>query len=317
MPRQRILLTGADGFVGRHLLPPLRAAFPVADLLATGRNAVPGLRQLDVTDAAAVDAAIAAWPPTDCIHLAAIAVVPQASRSPELAWRVNLHGTLTLADALVRHAPGCRLLHVSSADVYGRSFAAGTPLDESALPAPMNAYGATKAAADLAIGAMAGERLHAIRLRPFNHTGPAQSAEFVVPAFARQVARIEAGLQPPRLAVGALDPARDFLDVRDVCAAYIACLREAATIPPGTILNIASGIPRRIGGILDDLLAMAGITAEIAVEPGRLRASEIPVACGDATRARGMLGWEPQMAWEDTLAAVLADWRRRAREEAA
>jgi GDP-4-dehydro-6-deoxy-D-mannose reductase len=315
MPRQRILVTGADGFVGQHLLAPLRAAFPAAELLATGRQPGPGRRALDLADAATVRALIADWPPTDCIHLAAIAVVPEAARSPERAWQVNLHGTLTLAGAIEQRAPGCRFLFVSSADVYGRAFAAGTPLDEGAVPAPMNVYGATKAAADLAIGAMAGQRLHAIRLRPFNHTGPGQSAAFVVPAFARQIARIEAGLQPPRLAVGALDPARDFLDVRDVCAAYVACLRAASGIAPGTILNIASGIPRRIGAILDALLARAGITAEIVVEAGRLRPAEIPIACGDATRARQMLGWAPRVAWNDTLAAVLADWRRRVREE--
>ena len=140
-------------------------------------------------------------------------------------------------------------------------------LTEAAALNPMNIYGATKAAADLALGAMASDGLRIIRARPFNHTGPGQTPAFVVSAFARQVARIMTGRQPASLSVGALDPLRDFLDVRDVCACYAACLRQADAIPSGTILNIASGQARRIGDVLDELLAVAGIHAAIEVDP--------------------------------------------------
>ena len=116
---------------------------------------------------------------------------------------------------------------------------------------------------------MANSDLRVIRVRPFNHTGPGQSDAFVVPAFARQVARIAAGKQPPVLRVGALDPYRDFLDVRDVCSCYAQCLVRADTIPTGTILNIASGQPRRIGDVLDELLALAGVKAEIDLDAGK------------------------------------------------
>ena len=208
------------------------------------------------------------------------------------------------------------LLFVSSSEVYGRSFRAGAALDETAAAAPMNAYAATKAAADLALGALVGDGLRAIRLRPFNHTGPGQSAEFVVPAFARQVARIEAGLQPPVMRVGALDPRRDFLDVRDVCDAYVACLERADAIEPGTILNIASGTPRRIGDVLRDLLDLAGVTATLETGTTLLRPSEIPIAAGDAGVARARLGWNPAIEWEQTLHDVLRDWRGRVRQEA-
>jgi GDP-4-dehydro-6-deoxy-D-mannose reductase len=138
----------------------------------------------------------------------------------------------------------------------------------------------------------------------------------VVPAFARQVARIAAGLQAPRMEVGALDPMRDFLDVRDVCDAYVAALAGAEALAPGTILNIASGTPRRIGDILAKLLHMAGVEAEIATAGGLLRRAEIPVACGDASAARAALGWAPGVPWERTLADVLEDWRHRVRNEA-
>jgi GDP-4-dehydro-6-deoxy-D-mannose reductase len=309
-PPHRILVTGAGGFVGGHLLPVLAAMLPQATVAAA---------QSDVTDAQAVQAELRAFQPDACIHLAAIAAIPAAQSDPDAAWRVNLRGTLTLARSLMAEAPGATLLFVSSADAYGQSFNhAGKPggmLDEQAALNPMNTYGATKAAADLALGAMAHAGLRIIRVRPFNHTGPGQSTAFVVPAFARQVARISAGLQPARLQVGALDPLRDFLDVRDVCAAYALCLRHAGSIASGTIINIASGTPRRVGDVLDELLAVAGVTAQIELDPTRLRPSDIPLAAGNPARAQALLGWAPAIPWRQTLTDVLTDWHNRIRTE--
>ena len=311
MTPRRILVTGATGFVAGHLLPLLHARFPDADLLPLGGPN----GSIDLADAPSVTAFVADAAADACIHLAAITAVPTANADPDAAWRVNLLGTLALARALHAANPQAVLLFASSAEIYGRSFASGTPLDETALPAPMNTYAATKAAADLALGAMAATGLRVIRLRLFNHTGPGQSPSLVVPAFARQVARIAAGLQPPTLQVGALDPFRDFLDVRDVCAAYIAALAHADSLAAGTILNIASGTPRRIGDILADLLALAGITAEIATGTTLLRRAEIPTATGNATAARIAIGWQPSIPWPQTLADVLADWHARVQSE--
>ena len=302
MPK-RVLVTGAHGFVGRHLLKLLQTRF---DADATG---------FDLTDAEAVRAGIAASRPEAVVHLAAIAAPAAARADPDAAWRVNLHGTMNLARAVLAEAPECMLLFAGSADAYGRSFAAGRKLDESAALEPLNTYGATKAAADLALGAMASEGLRVIRARPFNHTGPGQTEAFVVAAFARQVARITAGLQENVINVGALDPLRDFLDVRDVCACYAAVLERAADLPPGLILNIASGQPRRIGDILRDLLEAGRVQAEIRTDTTRLRPSDIPLAAGDASRARSLLGWAPRIPWTQTLADVLADWCDRVRSE--
>ena len=231
------------------------------------------------------------------------------------AWQVNLHGTLGLADALCRHAPGAALIHVSSADAYGASFATGVALDEAACLAPINVYGATKAAADLAMGALpapgAAGGLHVIRLRPFNHAGPGQSDDFALPAFARQIALIAAGRQRPVLRAGNLDPERDYLDVRDVARAYALAIARAHDLPNRTILNLASGTPRRIGTLLSDLIALAGVPITVEPDPARMRPSDIPRAVGNGDRARALLGWTPRLSWQQTLADVLADWNRR------
>ena len=305
----KILVTGAGGFVGGHLLPALSAAFPSAELIGCG--SAPGDRPLELTDADSVDEAIRQTLPDACVHLAAIAAIGAARTDPDLAWRVNLGGTLAVARAILRHAPACRLVFASTADPYGASFRAGVALDETAVPAPLNTYSATKAAADLALGAMAAEGLRVVRMRPFNHTGPGQSTAFVVPAFARQVMRIAAGLQPAVLRVGDLSPMRDFLDVRDVCAAYAACLRPEIELPCGQILNIASGRPVRIADMLQGLLDAAGVRASVETDTTLLRPTDIPVAIGNAEAAHHLLGWQPEIAWRTTLGDVIADWRAR------
>jgi GDP-4-dehydro-6-deoxy-D-mannose reductase len=256
-----------------------------------------------------VNAAVKAVAPDICFHLAAVSAIAQASEDPRLAWAVNLHGTLHLAGAIRAHAPDCVLLHVSSADAYGASFQSGVALDEFALLAPINTYGVTKAAADLAIGAFASEGMRAIRLRPFNHTGPGQSDAFVISAFARQIAAISLGQQAPIIEVGSLDSERDFLDVNDVCEAYALCAAAVADLPSGTIFNIASGRPRRIGDILARLLELADVSAEVRPNPKRMRSSDLPTATGDAGCVRRALGWTPVVKWDDTLHSVIRYWR--------
>ncbi len=297
MSPNRVLVTGAAGFVGQHLLATLRRRFPQADILVSA---------FDITDPQAVFEGVAQARPDGLFHLAAIAVPGEARHDPDAAWRVNLHGTLNVARGVLRAAPDCVLLFTSSADAYGQSFLPGRPLDEAAKLAPVTAYGATKAAADLALGAMVADGLRCVRLRPFNHTGPGQSEAFAVPAFARQIARIGAGLQEPVIHVGALDAARDFLDVRDVCEAYAAALGRADALPPGCIFNLGSGQGRRMGDILHDLLAASGIAAEVRTDASRMRRSEIAYAASDSALARRLLDWAPRIA-------VGADARRCAR----
>jgi GDP-4-dehydro-6-deoxy-D-mannose reductase len=260
--------------------------------------------------------AIERYNPSHVIHLAGIAAPSAARLDPQMAWRVHVQGALNLCRAILDAAPDCWLLHVGSGLVYGETAKSGEPLDEQSLLAPTDEYSVTKAAADLALGAEVRRGLKCIRLRPFNHTGAGQSDAFVVPAFAKQIARIEAGLEPPVMRVGNLDAERDFLDVRDVANAYALAVTNSPKVSSGLILNIASGVPRRIENILQQVLQQSSVTITVERDPARLRPSDLPRIAGSADLARRLLGWEPEHVLEDTIHNVLNDWRRQVAGEA-
>ena len=244
----RVLVTGAHGFVGRRLTQALAARHPGWRLLTpTGPDGRSNDAPLDVTDPDAVQAYVRDHRPTVVVHLAAVAAVTSATLDPRLAWQVNLDGVLNLVLALQAEAPSAHLLFVSSAEVYGASLDGKGPADESLVLQPVNPYAASKGAADILVRQAAASGLSATVMRPFNHTGPGQSEAFMAPSFAGQIARIEAGLQPPMLSVGSLQDARDFLDVDDVVEAYIAVIDARADLAPGEVFNVASGRALRAG----------------------------------------------------------------------
>ncbi len=315
-PVMKVLVTGAGGFVGPYLLAALRERFgPEIEILATGKHedgkTGTEMRRLDITEPDAVAEIIRAFSPTHLFHLAGIAAPMAAGANPEAAWKVNVAGTLNIARAVMDHAPECTLFSVGSGLVYGESANAGVALDEKTLLVPLEDYSVTKAAADLALGALAKRGLKCVRLRPFNHTGRGQEEAYVVPAFAMQIARIEAGKQPPQISVGNLEAERDFLDVRDVVRAYVKAAEHAGELEPGCIINVASGQARRIGDILDALLSLSETRIEIVQDPKRMRPSDIPRYVGNADFAMNVLGWRPEHEFSETIADVLDDCRRR------
>ena len=274
----------------------------------------PAVRRLplDVTDAEQVSSVLAAERPTHVFHLAAIAAIQAARRDVRQTWAVNFGGSLNVAIAVAETVPDCRVLFCGSGLVYGTNAPGGRPFDESAPLDPADAYGASKAAADVMVGQMAKQGLRAIRLRPFNHTGPGQSEHFVVPAFAAQIAKIERGEQEPVIHVGSLTSRRDFLDVRDVVDAYVRAVLRFDDLPVGCALNVASGRAISMGEILDILLAMSSKTVEVRQDTSRLRSNDASAIIGDASRARRLLDWQPRTDITATLGAVLDYYRDRA-----
>ena len=313
----RLLVTGAHGFVGAHVAASVRRICgDDTDILLTSRHAATGIEALDILDRDALAAMLARHGATHVLNLAGVAAPAAAEANPDLAWQVHSDGVRCFARAIGEAVPEAVMVNAGTGLVYGASFVSGRPVDESALVEPLDDYGASKAAGDLALGAAAQRGLRCLRMRPFNHSGPGQAEDFVIPAFAAQIARIEAGLAEGVLRVGNLDAARDFVDVRDVCDAYALALLKAREIKSGTVLNVASGIPRRIGDLLDALLALSTATIRVEPDPARMRPSDLPIAIGDPSRAAALLGWEPRIPLERTLADVLDAWRQRVAAEA-
>ncbi len=308
MARHRLLVTGAAGFVGRHLADAVRAHPLAGDIelapLADGQGAT-----IDIRDAAAVEAAVAAFRPTAIVHLAAVASPREAAQEPDTAWAVNVMGTFNLAHAALRHVPEVRFVFAGSSEVYGAGFVAagGRPVAEDMLLEPMTPYGATKAAADIMLGQMARQGLGAVRFRPFNHTGPGQTAAYVVSAFARQIARIERGWQEPLMRVGNLSVKRDFLDARDVVRAYLAAALDANG--PAGAFNLATGRPVAIASMLETLRGLSTVPVTVETDPALVRAGEVETICGDPARAQAAFGWRAEIPLEKTLADVLDHWR--------
>lgn len=318
---RRVLVTGASGFVGRHVLTALTREGQAA-LLGLVRNAgarVPDgaeFRAVDLADRAGLASCLRSFRPSHVLHLAAQASVGQAHGAGVETWRSNVAGLLNLAEDLIAEAPESILIFVSSSEVYGRAFLSGEPVNESTVPKPVGVYARTKRVGEeMLADLLSGSHIRFIILRPFNHIGPGQDERFVVPAFAHQIARIELGLIPPRLAVGNLDSFREFLDVRDVARAYAMIVEASERLESGFILNIAAGQPRRIGSVLDDLARLAKVPFEIIVDPSRARDSEIRFAAGDNSRIRDAIGWMPQIPWSDTLAEALEDARAKVAAE--
>lgn len=312
----RVLITGAGGFVGRHLIAAL-AALPDAPQIVAGTygeeaqgllnaRAVP----LDVTDAERTLAVIQAEQPTHVMHLAGISVISQANRDVRKTWGVNTQGTLNVALAIKAGASACRLIFCSSAQVYGGSFRSGKPLAEDAPLDPENFYASSKAAADILVGQMAKAGLRAIRLRPFNHTGPGQPPGLAVASFASQIAAIERGEQRPVLKVGNLSMRREFLDVRDVVDAYVRTIQRFDSLPNGSVFNIASGDAIAVDAILKMLLAMSSKEIKVAPDPELMRPNDTPVMVGNAEAVGNALGWTPRRKVADTLKSVLDYYRQ-------
>ncbi len=301
----RVLVTGARGFVGSHILRDFTAAgHEVWSLIHVTEQPcrTPYERAADISDTAAVEAIVRELRPEACLHLAGIAFVPLGWTQPDLVFNVNVQGTINVLEALRRHAPSARMLAVSSSQIYGNQ-PTERPVREDDTPRPDSPYGVSKLAADLTTLLYARRYgLQTMTARPCNHIGPGQNPDFAVPSFARQVAAIAAGQAEPVMRVGNLDSLREFMDVRDVAAAYRLLLERGV---PGRAYNVANGGCIRVGLLLETLCTLADIAPRIEVDPDKFRPTDAQPPL-DASRLRADTGWHPAYTLEHTLADVLA-----------
>lgn len=287
------LVTGASGFTGRYMIKALQEkGFHVVGWGSASCGA-DETQACDLTDAAAVKAAVSHAQPDWVVHLAALSYVGHADQ--EAFYRTNVFGTLNLLEALAElETPPSRVLVASSANVYG------TPgievIDEMVCPTPVNHYACSKLAMEHMV-ANYFERLPIVMTRPFNYTGPGQDDRFLIPKIVKHFARGERVIK-----LGNIDVSRDFTDVRDLVDAYIALLESHAV---GLRVNIASNTATALRTLIETMNELAGYEIEVRVNPDFVRPNEIPSLRGDNTRLKTLTGWLPSYPLRDTLADML------------
>ena len=314
-PFRSVLVTGADGFVGRKLIRRLAALLPEAQFTLCARmplvDVIGTAVALDLTDGASVASVVAAAQPDLVIHLAAQSSVAGSTLGAASTWQINLAGSMWLASAIAALPAPATMLFASSAEVYGLTFNEGC-LDEDAARRPQSVYARSKAAAEDAIADILAADNRLIVARPSNHSGAGQDSRFVLPSFAEQIADIEGGRQDPVLHVGNLEPERDFLHVDDVVAAYLALIVAAPTLPMRAVFNIGSEKPVAVGALLQGLLAYSEASIMVEVDPARLRPQDVPRTLFSAERLRAATGWQPARTQAELLREILDDKRYRA-----
>ncbi len=290
-PAMRVLVTGANGFVGGHLLSLLRDRGD--EITAVSRE------DLDICEAPVVSEIVRSVRPEAVFHLAAQASVARSFDDPIGTFETNALGTLTVLEALRAHAPAARLLVASSADTYGRVEPHEIPIDEETPQRPVSPYAASKVAQEaLALQYARSFGLHVVVTRSFNAIGPGQSPVFALASFASQIAESANRGIAPVLRVGNLDVERDFVDVRDVVRAQVMLLDADSS---GRAFNICSGEAVRLGDALDVLIAQTGLPVKVEVDPALLRPADVPKMAGSNRRLCATVPWSATISLESSL----------------
>lgn len=313
----RVLITGATGFVGEHLSWALEedrtsefdiygTSYPHRPPPSAGR-----LFYLDLRSEKDVLKLVGEIRPDWIFHLAAISNVPSSWLKRSETLETNVLGTHNLLEAVRKAAPGARVLFISSSDVYGVAASPTEALTEETPFRIANPYAYSKAAGEMLCEFYERvENIDIVICRPFPHTGPGQTDDFVCSDWARQVVQIERGEIAPVLMVGNLDVQRDFCDVRDVVRAYLLLLRKGRR---GEIYNVSSGKAIPLRQVLDFLVGEASnnVSISIEVDPAKLRKTDVPLLLGSNRKISEEFGWTPTITIDQTLHDLLAFWRQK------
>jgi len=308
---RRVLVTGAAGFAGSHLVEHLAGR---CELIGWCRSASPSplaplatWTQIDLLDRDRVRAAIRELRPDAVYHCAGAPHVGESWQHTTEALALNVRTTHHLLDAIRRADLRCRILIAGSGMVYAPS---RRPLREDDPIGPSSPYALSKLAQEqLGCRGWTEDGIDVVLTRAFNHTGARQRPTFSAAGFARQIALIERGALDPIVKVGNLEAQRDFTDVRDVVRAYALVMERGA---PGTFYNVASGVPRPMRAVLDGLAHRSRVPIQVSTDPERFRPSDTPVLVGDASRLRAATGWTPEVSFDRMLDDLLEYWRAAA-----
>jgi len=302
---KRLMVTGLDGFVGRHVKQAVESLRDGRFQLVEARGAI------ELREPATLQQAIEETRPDYVLHLAAQSFVPASVKDPRATYEVNFFGTLNLLQALKAGGFRGRMLYVGSAEEYGAVRDEDLPVVESCPLRPRTPYGVSKAAAELLCYQWTQDQgFEIVMSRPFNHLGPGQAEHFVVPDFAKQVTEIKLGRREPVLKVGAIEVTRDFTDVRDVVQAYLALMERGES---GEAYNVCSGREFSIREILEELIRLAEVECRIIVDNARLRAVERKRNRGSFEKLAKCTGWNPRITLTESLRDVLAYWELKFR----
>ncbi|HEX4774484.1 MAG TPA: NAD-dependent epimerase/dehydratase family protein [Candidatus Saccharimonadales bacterium] len=306
----KVLVTGAGGFVGQHLVRELLdhdyEIVVVDRTAAKGEVSSGAVRylELDLTkpeQAAQIDFAGVGG----VVHLAGLAAVGPSFDNPKLYMDVNVGIEINLFETALKQGAKPRFLIISSGTLYDPK--APQPLTEESPVLPNSPYAVSKIGQEQMAMYYATRGFEAIIARPFNHIGPGQGPGFIVPDFAQQLVAIQKGEQSEML-VGNLDAQRDYTDVRDIVRAYRLLLEKGHS---GEIYNICSGKPISGHEILEGLSQAAGLLPEVKQDPTKMRPSDTPTVSGNHDKLTQDTDWQPEISLETTFTDVIADWRSR------
>jgi len=313
---KKALITGIAGFVGSHLAELLlKNGYEVYGLSRARSNmdhiesikSKLHLEDADLLDSHSLYTTINKIKPDYIFHLAAQSFVPTSWGSPAVTLEVNIIGSANLFEAVRQVGINPAIQIACSSEEYGMVYENEVPIQESNPLRPLSPYAVSKLGMDfLGYQYYESYKMHIIRTRGFNHTGPRRGDTFAESTFAKQIALIEKKKQEPVIYVGNLEAQRDYTDVRDMVRAYLLSVEKC---DPGDVYNIATGKAIRIKDVLSMFLSMSKVQVEVKQDPSRMRPSDVPILIGDSTKFRDKTGWKPEIPFTKTAEDLLNYWR--------
>ncbi len=322
---KKILITGISGFVGGHLISFLTnhhcdyeihgisRSKPAWDYVPAAQDLISNLHfhQMDLLEIPKINSLLEEIQPELIIHMAAQSSVAESWKTPVFSFMNNTNIFLNIIDTVRQNDNGARILSIGSSEQYGVVSATDLPLTEESPLRPANPYAVARVAQEqLAKIYAGGYGLDICCTRSFNHCGPGQSDRFVVSAIVKQLVKVAHDLQEPVIHIGNGSIVRDFVDVRDVIAAYIILVSKGKS---GEVYNVCSGTGRTIKEIVKLAAGIKGIDVEISEEQKQIRPIDNPCIIGSNRKIRESLGWKPEIPFEQSLMSVYDYWDRKMR----